>query len=225
MGKQVGYQIRHDAEFFSRKKTQLKFMTDGILLKEIETDFLLRHYSVIIIDEAHERSLNSDILVSLLTRIAHARCELAYKERKQHTAGQTATFQYYPLRLVVMSATLRVEDFQNNERLFPKAMSRKPNCIKVAARQFPVTTHYSKVTKKDYAEAAFKKVKKIHQELPTGDILVFLTGKKEIKYLCQRLKLELNNSNEEAEQESSEGENVVADKKQGMKALILPLYS
>ena len=82
LGKQVGYQIRHDAEFFSRKRTQLKFQTDGILLKEIETDFLLRHYSVIIIDEAHERSLNSDILVSLLTRIAHARCELAYKERK-----------------------------------------------------------------------------------------------------------------------------------------------
>ena len=90
-----------------------------------------------------------------------------------------------------------------------------------------MTTHYSKVTKKDYAEAAFKKVKKIHEELPTGDILVFLTGKKEIKYLCQRLKLELNKSEEdkeEAEQESSGGENV-ADKKQGMKALILPLYS
>ena len=84
IGKEVGYQIRHDAEFYSRRKTQLKFMTDGILLKEIETDFLLRHYSVIIIDEAHERSLNSDILVSLLTRIAHARCELAYKERKAY---------------------------------------------------------------------------------------------------------------------------------------------
>ena len=50
-------------------------------MKEIENDFLLRHYSVIVIDEAHERSLNSDILVSLLTRIAHARCELAHKER------------------------------------------------------------------------------------------------------------------------------------------------
>jgi len=56
-------------------------MTDGILLKEIEKDFYLKHYSVIIIDEAHERSLNSDILVSLLTRIAHARCEKAYLER------------------------------------------------------------------------------------------------------------------------------------------------
>jgi len=88
-------------------------MTDGILLKEIETDFLLKHYSVIIIDEAHERSLNSDILVSLLTRIAHARCELAYKERKAWNATTNGDkgFRYFPLRLVVMSATLRVEDF------------------------------------------------------------------------------------------------------------------
>lgn len=58
-------------------------MTDGILLKEIEADFMLRKYAVIVVDEAHERSLNSDILVSLLTRIAHARCELAFKERQQ----------------------------------------------------------------------------------------------------------------------------------------------
>ena len=56
-------------------------MTDGILMKEVESDFMLKKYSVIMVDEAHERSLNSDILVSLLTRIAHARCELALKER------------------------------------------------------------------------------------------------------------------------------------------------
>ena len=161
-------------------------MTDGILLKEIETDFLLKHYSVIIIDEAHERSLNSDILVSLLTRIAHARIQLAYKERKayQEIEGEKPKFKYYPLRLVVMSATLRVEDFQNNERLFPPSMTQKPNCIKVATRQYPVTTYHSKVTKEDYCEAAYKKVKKIHDTLPSGGILVFLTGKKEINYLC-----------------------------------------
>jgi ATP-dependent RNA helicase DHX37/DHR1 len=81
LGHEIGYQIRYDAQFFDAKKTQVKFMTDGILLKEIESDFLLKHYSVLIIDEAHERSLNSDILISLLTRIAHARCELAYQER------------------------------------------------------------------------------------------------------------------------------------------------
>jgi len=68
--KTVGYQIRYDSSHHS-KDTKIKFMTDGILLKEIESDFLLRHYSTIVIDEAHERSLNSDILISLLTRIAY----------------------------------------------------------------------------------------------------------------------------------------------------------
>ena len=82
-GETVGYQIRYDSNFCHPEKTKIKFMTDGILLKELETDFLLKKYSVIIVDEAHERSLNSDILVSLLTRIAHARCEKAFKERQQ----------------------------------------------------------------------------------------------------------------------------------------------
>ena len=80
-------------------------MTDGILLKEIESEFLLKHYSVIIVDEAHERSLNSDILISLLTRIAHQRCQKAYEER------QKGVFETFPLRIIIMSATLRVADF------------------------------------------------------------------------------------------------------------------
>jgi len=104
-------------------------MTDGILLKEIESDFLLKHYSLIVIDEAHERSLNSDILISLLTRIAHARCELSYQER------QNGKYDIFPLRLVIMSATLRVQDFRENRRLFPSNMyERVPNVIKVDAR-------------------------------------------------------------------------------------------
>ena len=217
-------------------------MTDGILLKEIETDFLLKHYSVIIIDEAHERSLNSDILVSLLTRIAHARCELAYKERKAwsesgHDSSVEPVFKYFPLRLVIMSATLRVEDFQSNERLFPPKLTKQPNCIKVSTRQFPVTTYYSKVTKQDYCEAAFRKVKKIHETLPAGGILVFLTGKKEINYLCQRLRIELSKSKEELDsddnQEDADNQKMnssTADKEKSTgaaqsKVLILPLYS
>ena len=70
-GKLVGYQIRYDSSHYTKNVTKIKFMTDGILLKEIESDFLLKHYSTIVIDEAHERSLNSDILISLLTRIAY----------------------------------------------------------------------------------------------------------------------------------------------------------
>lgn len=68
LGESVGYQIRYDASNLS-EKTRIKFMTDGILLWEIEADSLLMKYSVIIIDEAHERSVNTDILISLLSRI------------------------------------------------------------------------------------------------------------------------------------------------------------
>ena len=110
-------------------------MTDGILLKEIEADFMLRKYSCLVIDEAHERSLNSDILVSLLTRIAHARCEMSYDERMKSKrtldAGKHCAFEHYPLRLVIMSATLRVEDFRENKRLFPSELCSPPNCISV----------------------------------------------------------------------------------------------
>ena len=116
VGKEVGYQIRYDSQFFDNKLTKVKFMTDGILLKEIESDFLLKHYSVIIIDEAHERSLNSDILISLLTRIAHARCLKSFNERKENK------FDTFPLRLIIMSATLRVSDFTTNGKLFPKSL-------------------------------------------------------------------------------------------------------
>jgi ATP-dependent RNA helicase DHX37/DHR1 len=119
-------------------------MTDGILLKEVEQDFLLKKYSVIVIDEAHERSLNSDILVSLLTRIAQARCKLAYEER---LAGKHTMF---PLRLVIMSATLRVEDFTKNKRLFCELSP--PKAINIQTRQFPVTVHFNKITREDYVE-------------------------------------------------------------------------
>jgi ATP-dependent RNA helicase DHX37/DHR1 len=88
-----------------------------------------------------------------------------------------------------MSATLRVEDFRENKRLFPKELSGAPNCINVQTRQFPVSIVYAKETKADYMEASFKKVVKIHENLPHGGILVFLTGKKEIQELNQRLKL------------------------------------
>lgn len=102
-----------------------------------------------------------------------------------------------------MSATLRVEDFKDNTRLFPSKLTRPPNVVSVTTRQFPVTIHFSKVTKDDYAEAAFRKVKKIHEELPPGGVLVFLTGKKEILYLCQRLKIELKRALIESDEEEA----------------------
>ncbi len=70
----ISYQIRYDATVSSN--TSIKFMTDGVLLRELATDFLLTKYSVIIIDEAHERSMNTDILIGVLSRVVKLREEL-----------------------------------------------------------------------------------------------------------------------------------------------------
>lgn len=83
-----------------------------------------------------------------------------------------------------MSATLRVSDFTENERLFRKP----PPVINVQSRQFPVTVHFSRTTPKDYVQDAFKKICKIHTDLPPGGILVFVTGKIEVNRLVSQLK-------------------------------------
>lgn len=186
----VGYQIRYDAEHVG-DQTRIKFMTDGILLKEIQQDFLLRQYSILLLDEAHERNVNTDILIGLLSRIAPLRAQMAREEQeafelltKQEQAQQQRT-PLQPLKLVVMSATLRVEDFTQNERLFPTP----PPVLRVDARQYPVTVHFNKRTELDnYVDEAYKKVMKIHKKLPEGGVLVFLTGQREIVQLCRKLK-------------------------------------
>ncbi|XP_074777587.1 putative ATP-dependent RNA helicase DHX37 isoform X2 [Athene noctua] len=164
--REVSYQIRYEGNVSD--ETQIKFMTDGVLLKEIQKDFLLSKYKVVIIDEAHERSMYTDILIGLLSRIVPLR------EKKG-----------LPLKLIIMSATLRVEDFTDNNRLF----SVTPPVIQVDARQFPVTVHFNKKTPlDDYSGECFRKVCKIHRMLPPGGILVFLTGQAEVHSLCRRLR-------------------------------------
>lgn len=161
----VSYLMRFEGNVTD--KTKIKFMTDGVLLKEVETDFLLKKYSVIILDEAHERSVFTDILVGLLSRIILVR-------RKSND----------PLRLIIMSATLRVEDFTGNRILF----KNPPPVLKVDSRQYPVTVHFNKVTAADYVKEAYNKVVKIHTKLPEGGILVFVTGQKEVRQLVHRLR-------------------------------------
>ncbi|XP_028271001.1 putative ATP-dependent RNA helicase DHX37 [Parambassis ranga] len=162
----VSYQIRYEGNVTS--DTKIKFMTDGVLLKEIQKDFLLQRYSAIIIDEAHERSVYTDILIGLLSRIVPLR----------NKKGM-------PMKLLIMSATLRVEDFTDNQKLF----RTPPPVIKVDARQFPVTIHFNKRTPlEDYTGEAFHKTCKIHRMLPPGGILVFLTGQAEVHTLCRKLR-------------------------------------
>jgi len=161
----VSYQIRYEGNV--TEKTKIKFMTDGVLLREVEKDFLLSRYSVIIIDEAHERSAFTDILIGLLSRIVPLR----------HKKGS-------PLKVIIMSATLRVTDFTENRRMFKIS----PPVISVESRQFPVTVHFNKKTQEDYLGEAFRKVCKIHKQLPEGGILVFLTGQQEVNTMVRKLR-------------------------------------
>ncbi|CAJ1903459.1 unnamed protein product [Cylindrotheca closterium] len=179
-GNLVSYKTRYESAG-AGSDTAIQFMTDGILLQEIQEDLLLRKYSVIVLDEAHERNLNTDVLIGLLSKTIPLRRQAAEESS-----------DLVPLKLVLMSATLRVEDFTKNVSLFP---SCKPFVVKVPGRTFPVSIHHSKVTEiDDYQNAAFKKICKIHRKLPQGGILVFLTGKHEILRMVKRLRKVLGSS-------------------------------
>lgn len=176
-GDTVGYQVRYDNNLSERCK--LKFVTEGILLRELQNDFLLKKYSVVVVDEAHERSVSGDILVGMLSRTVPLRSSLAAE------GSVIEGVRIAPLKLVIMSATLRVSDFKDNQQLFPIS----PPLINVEARRFPVTNHFARTTElRNYCDEAFKKVLQIHKKLPPGGILVFLCTQREIESTCERLR-------------------------------------
>lgn len=168
----VAHQIRYSST--TSPDTAIKFMTDGVLLRELSADFLLSRYSVVVVDEAHERGVNTDVLIGVLSRVSRLR------ERKWRAEPEGPV---KPLRIVIMSATLRLADFTENKTLFPTP----PPTIHVPARQHPVTIHFARKTVADYVDEAYKKVCKIHARLPPGGVLVFMTGQNEIQGLVKRL--------------------------------------
>ena len=130
-------------------------------------------------------------MLSRVLPLRRAQAELEQRKYAQLTAAEREHYAepLQPLKLIIMSATMRVNDFQN-PRLFPIA---PPPIIRVEARQYPVTTHFSKRTEvKNYLKETHKKVCQIHRKLPEGGILVFLTGKQEILYMCHKLAKSLN---------------------------------
>lgn len=169
----VAYQIRFDTS--TSAKTAVKFMTDGVLLREISQDFILTKYSAIVIDEAHERSVNTDILIGMLSRIVDLRADLAKKDPKKNK----------PLKLIIMSATLRISDFTENKQLFRQG---PPPLLKAEGRQYEVTNHFARKTQRDYVEEMYRKVCRGHRKLPRGGMLVFVTGQNEITHLAKRLR-------------------------------------
>ncbi|CCW68171.1 unnamed protein product [Phytomonas sp. Hart1] len=181
-GQEVCYHVRYNNNLSDT--CRLKFATEGIVLKEIQSDFLLTQYSVIVVDEAHERSISCDILVGLLSRIVPLRNDLFHEELEANGRDASKT-KIKPLRLVIMSATMRVQDFRDNRVLFPIV----PPLINVEARLFPVTNHFARKTILiDYVQQSFEKVCQIHKKLPPGGILVFLCTQHEIEDLCACLR-------------------------------------
>ena len=170
----VGYQVRHDVASVGTA-TRVKFVTEGVLLREATEDVLLRKYSCVVLDEAHERGVNVDLLLGLLSRVVPLR-------EAMHAAGEDGVL---PLKLIVMSATLAVQDFADNARLAWRAP-----VVRVDARQFPVTPHFAKRTVRDeeLLQATLRKVAAVHRKLPPGGVLVFLTGQRDIEWFVAELR-------------------------------------
>ncbi|KFH40304.1 pre-mRNA-splicing factor ATP-dependent RNA helicase-like protein [Hapsidospora chrysogenum ATCC 11550] len=159
LGEEVGYSIRF--EDMTGPKTMLKYMTDGMLLREAMHDHDMSRYGCIILDEAHERTLATDILMALLKQVAERRPEL---------------------KIIIMSATLDAQKFQ---RYFNDAP-----LLAVPGRTHPVEIFYTPEPERDYVEAAIRTVLQIHASEPEGDILLFLTGEDEIEDACRKIGLE-----------------------------------
>eukprot|EP00768_Dysnectes_brevis_P003378 gnl/Dysnectes_brevis/2420_a2873_611.p1 GENE.gnl/Dysnectes_brevis/2420_a2873_611~~gnl/Dysnectes_brevis/2420_a2873_611.p1 ORF type:complete len:609 (-),score=223.87 gnl/Dysnectes_brevis/2420_a2873_611:2-1828(-) len=184
----VGYVVRHDSRV--HRDARLIFCTEGVLLRLLQDDFMLSKYSAIVLDEAHERTLALDLAIGLLSRVVRLR-----RKRWSAEASPSTSTAPGPLKLVIMSATLRTSDFTENPRLFSPA----PPLLAVPGRQFPVLVHFATATAPDYVQAAAEKVVWIHKHKPGGKVLVFLTGTGDIRR-CEALIHELLG---EAAEESS----------------------
>ncbi|XP_022937860.1 probable pre-mRNA-splicing factor ATP-dependent RNA helicase DEAH5 [Cucurbita moschata] len=156
LGEEVGYAIRF--EDCTGPDTVIKYMTDGMLLREILIDDNLSQYSVIMLDEAHERTIFTDVLFGLLKKLVKRRPDL---------------------RLIVTSATLDAEKFSG--------YFFNCNIFTIPGRTFPVEILYTKQPETDYLDAALITVLQIHLTEPEGDVLLFLTGQEEIDFACQSL--------------------------------------
>ena len=156
LGQEVGYTIRFEDR--TSPETKIKYMTDGILQREVLLDPNLRKYSVIMLDEAHERTIATDVLFGLLKKTLKRRPDL---------------------KVIVTSATLDADKFSEYFNKCP--------IFTIPGRTYPVEIMYSREPESDYLDSALVTVMQIHLAEPPGDILLFLTGQEEIDTSCEIL--------------------------------------
>jgi ATP-dependent RNA helicase DHX8/PRP22 len=156
LGEQVGYSIRF--EDVTSSDTVIKYMTDGMLMREYLADNDLKRYSALMLDEAHERTIHTDVLFGLLKDLCRRRPDL---------------------KIIVTSATLDAEKFSTYFFQCP--------IFTIPGRTFPVEILYTKEPESDYLDACLITVMQIHLSEPAGDVLVFLTGQEEIDTCCETL--------------------------------------
>lgn len=165
LGGLVGYAIRF--EDCTSKETVIKYMTDGVLLRECLTESNLEKYSCIIMDEAHERALNTDILMGLFKKVLAKRRDL---------------------KLIVTSATM-------NSKRFSDFYGGAPEFV-IPGRTFPVDIQYSRSPCEDYVDSAVKQALAIHVTQGPGDILIFMTGQEDIECTCELMQERLDKLND-----------------------------
>lgn len=156
LGEEVGYTIRF--EDCTSPATKIKYMTDGMLQREVLLDPDIKRYSVIMLDEAHERTIATDVLFGLLKKTLKRRPDL---------------------KVIVTSATLDADKFSEYFNKCP--------IFTIPGRTYPVEIMYSREPESDYLDAALVTVMQIHLTEPPGDILLFLTGQEEIDTSCEIL--------------------------------------
>ncbi|XP_015086134.1 probable pre-mRNA-splicing factor ATP-dependent RNA helicase DEAH9 isoform X1 [Solanum pennellii] len=180
LGEEVGYTIRFE-DITNEELTRVKFLTDGVLLREMMDDPLLSKYSVIMVDEAHERSLSTDILLGLLKKIQRRRPEL---------------------RIIISSATIEAKSMAaffntricRRRREEEQGPTKEPAILSVEGRGFNVELFYVDDPVSDYVQSAVSTVMSIHDQERMGDILVFLTGQDDIDTAIQLLTEEAQSS-------------------------------